>query len=635
MRAYKIEFHGYKRLWDTKCNVDGRMIAFLGPNEAGKSSILQALSWASTGDPLDPKLSTRGREAEPGVAIVRVHYRLEESDYIHLQDIAMEGKINTFVVEKHSQGDIRVGAYPSPQRESTAFNEAIRALENLINHYPGEFESENSDLSEEEIRNLLKFGVKVLQNRNSWSEEWDEEYNQLLDWLNEGIIASGNEQATPRARDVASKLEQARGLLQSPHPRVTVRQALYEQVPEFALFSDAERNLASAYELSDENIRNEIPAALANILWLAELDISELWSTIQNGDIARTRTLERNANKALAKRLGSRWRQERIDMELNVNGTVLEVLIAEHHKDGSITPLDERSDGLRVFVALVAFLARHSFDLPPILLVDEIETHLHIDAQADLVEVLSKDVQAKQVFYTTHSPGALPRDLGTGLRLVTPEKSDRSVSQIRNNFWAGGPGFTPLLFAMGAGAAAFSALRKALFCEGASDMILLPTLFRIAIDQDDIGFQVAPGISSYNGHAGELEESAIKVAYLLDGDQGGKANVKRLLSKGIDESRIVQLDNGMAIEDYIDKTRYIEVVQTLINTKMRIDIDELSTDITIGRAIEDWCLVNCVKTPSKTAIASALVQEPELIHLDPEATEKLVSIYQRITKILN
>lgn len=50
MKAYKLRFHGYKRLADTGCNVDGRMIAFLGPNEAGKSTVLNALDWFSNGD---------------------------------------------------------------------------------------------------------------------------------------------------------------------------------------------------------------------------------------------------------------------------------------------------------------------------------------------------------------------------------------------------------------------------------------------------------------------------------------------------------------------------------------------------------------------------------------------------------
>jgi predicted ATP-dependent endonuclease of OLD family len=54
----------------------------------------------------------------------------------------------------------------------------------------------------------------------------------------------------------------------------------------------------------------------------------------------------------------------------------------------------------------------------PILLLDEIETHLHYDAQADLAQMLAKQEIVAKVIYTTHSMGCLPEDLGTGVRFI-------------------------------------------------------------------------------------------------------------------------------------------------------------------------------------------------------------------------
>lgn len=45
MRLMRIEFHGFKRLVSASCNFDGILIAFLEPNEAGKSSVLEGLAW--------------------------------------------------------------------------------------------------------------------------------------------------------------------------------------------------------------------------------------------------------------------------------------------------------------------------------------------------------------------------------------------------------------------------------------------------------------------------------------------------------------------------------------------------------------------------------------------------------------
>ncbi|MBN3507929.1 AAA family ATPase [Mycolicibacterium septicum] len=414
--------------------------------------------------------------------------------------------------------------------------------------------------------------------------------------------------------------------------RKQLRDSVCARVPQFALFDSAARTLDSTYELADEGLRITPPPALGNLLWLAELDLSRLWRAIVDGDTSRARTIERQANERLRQRLGPKWRQERLDVELNVTGSRLEVLIAEGHSTGSTTTFDERSDGLRTFVALVAFLARQEYQLPPVLLVDEIETHLHLDAQADLVEVLTNDVEASQVFYTTHSPASLPRDLGTGLRLVRPDPSNRSVSLLRNDFWTSGPGYTPILFAMGAGAAAFSALRRAVFCEGPSDMILLPSLFRAAIGEDDIGFQIAQGISSYNGPKNEFEEAAARVAYLLDGDEGGGSNRKRLEDLGIVGGRIVQLDTNMAAEDYIDRNRYIEVVNGLLGDQIRTD--DLDSSVTVSRAVENWCKQRGVATPGKTAVASALVRDRHKLRLEAGAKEKLAAVHNELLAIL-
>ena len=97
-------------------------------------------------------------------------------------------------------------------------------------------------------------------------------------------------------------------------------------------------------------------------------------------------------------------------------------------------PIRERSDGLRQFVALVALAAHQPNPVPPILLIDEVETHLHYNAQADLIEVLTEQNAARQIVYTTHSAACLPQDLGLGVRVVEG-LGERTASKVRQNFW--------------------------------------------------------------------------------------------------------------------------------------------------------------------------------------------------------
>ena len=61
MRCTRINFEGYKRLANTGCNVDGRIIAFVGLNEVGKSSLLAALVWLTADEPVPLPVASMSR----------------------------------------------------------------------------------------------------------------------------------------------------------------------------------------------------------------------------------------------------------------------------------------------------------------------------------------------------------------------------------------------------------------------------------------------------------------------------------------------------------------------------------------------------------------------------------------------
>lgn len=161
------------------------------------------------------------------------------------------------------------------------------------------------------------------------------------------------------------------------------------------------------------------------------------------------------------------------------------------------------------------------------MLVDEAETHLHYDAQPDLVDALMKERSARQVIYSTLSIGRLPPDLGCGIRAV--EQTPQECSRVRNSYWTVEPagaervGYTPLLFAMGDRLLSLTVPRAGVLVEGPADTVLLPTLFRETTSLEVLPYRFAPrvadllqaAIAELNFHAGE-------VTVLVDGDQGGR-----------------------------------------------------------------------------------------------------------------
>jgi predicted ATP-dependent endonuclease of OLD family len=225
--------------------------------------------------------------------------------------------------------------------------------------------------------------------------------------------------------------------------------------------------------------------------------------------VADVATRRNAANRRLLKAFEQNWNQQGIAVQIEVQGNILHIQ-ATTPEDSGLSDIGERSDGMRWFAALLAY--PHGWDDRPILLVDEIERHLHYDAQSDLVDVLAKQSFTSMVIYTTHSFGCLPHDLGTGVRVVQP--IDAATSRLENGFWKRGSGFSPLLASMGAAAISFTPTRHALIAEGAADAIMLPTLLRQATEEDRLGFQVAPGLSSVAGASvPDLEAEAGRVAF--------------------------------------------------------------------------------------------------------------------------
>ncbi len=142
MKAYKIEINGYKRLAKVTCNIDGKMIAFVGQNEAGKSSLLEALSWHSTdSEPLPARFATRSQATDPEIPTVMVHYALEEEDREVLEDLALDKLPTSFVLAKYQDGRIGTDVSPWVGRPPQPFDDAIEALREIQSVFPAEFEA--------------------------------------------------------------------------------------------------------------------------------------------------------------------------------------------------------------------------------------------------------------------------------------------------------------------------------------------------------------------------------------------------------------------------------------------------------------------------------------------------------------
>ena len=502
MRLVKMRLRRFRRFEDATISLDAPVVAVVGPNESGKTSLLKALVQLASSNSLDNRDITRG----------------------------------------YSPEDTRIEATYLLSREET----------------------------------------QKLQARDSGLSD--------IRW----ITASKNQSGE---RSFATN----RALPQEYDP------VLEDMLPPILEFTDDDRHLRSEYHLQEN--QRDWNKAIHNLAALAGFDMKQLADATNSGQPELYENILAKANRQLAVELAESWSQAELEVRLNVIPPN-ELAVYVETDGGSTFRLADRSDGLRTFVALVAFLATMKPKHPPILVLDEAESHLHWDAQADLVNLFHFQKEVTQTIYSTHSPGCLPHDLGHGVRAVVQDEQRPDRSSIQNWIWESDSGYRPLLLKMGASTAALTPHRQAVVTEGVSDFILLPSLLREAVGKTVLEYQIVPGIAQRSAEeVRALDAESEAVLYLIDGDEGRKSNSGVLKDAGIPDTRVNVLPDDMAIEDLVAG----ETLVAAINEELRRSGCTRTLNLTlpdVGRnaVLKEWYSEHSVTPPRKRAVASRVLE---------------------------
>jgi hypothetical protein len=571
MRLVRIQIVGFGRLTNSSFSADRKLTAVLGPNEAGKSTLLKSLLSLNGDDPIPHSARNRTSNVNDEDIVVEAEYRLDPQDTQIFADRVWVGIPNRMIVKKRASG-LRtfefdhLAAHPAKtwKDAKSALNSFRAQIDDAL------AVSDSLSPEDNEMREIISTGIGNL------SAELDA---QIITMSPEAMTLLGEQISEQLKSTLADRaafepvLLATASLTSEPNPAITMETHLASRRPAFEYFSETDRDLQHEYLFSD--LETEVPKALENLMSLAGKSLSEI---IPNA-LRRTAvsTAQDEATETLQHVFQSAWKQHLISVKFGYEPDRIIVLVKDHGPGGQTIAFDERSDGLRTFVALTAFLSTRGGTVPPILLIDEAEARLHWDAQADLISVLQSSSEVGQIIYTTHSPGCLPPDLGTGIIFVQPDENDSNSSRVRRDFWSVDAhqafGASPILFLMGASAAAFSRVRRAIVAEGPSDMMLLPTLFRAATRLSELDFQVVPGISTTSKeHLGGLDGQGVRVVYLVDGDAQGIEWRRQLMEDGsVDEARIKSLPQDMAVEDLFDRDFYVGLFLELAGRDEQVD----------------------------------------------------------------
>lgn len=646
MQLISCDINGFRRFENVKVNLDSRLLAIVGPNEAGKTSLLDVLSAIGDDDEIAGADLTRGVEHDPGESVIELWFSLDDHERNMANDVPIKGVPNWYVWGKRKNGTRYHYLNPKLHRDKSSREKLVDQLDRTLRNVRLRKElseyfslpSDSADKPNEQIT-LEELIGRVREAADTETEnlsiEVIREAQLLRDILGEQLEKLPTTKAGSFRKSVALIEKFARDE-EGRHPKDSLADRIGEKRPQVLFFSDDDRQLASDYSI---DILNDPPKSLRNLLDLADVDIPGLRRAARTDDHGAVEYIIQKANERLEQQFEDAWQQFRVYVRLRVDQEAIRILLPSA---GTYSQIAERSDGLRSFIALYSFISIEAGKNKPILLVDEAEAHLHYDAQADLVRVLENQESAAQVIYTTHSAGCLPNDLGTAVRVIEPEMSDegldKSRSKISNSFWEGGPGFSPLLYAMGASVLASVRSRMAVYTEGAADAILFPSLFKEAIDKQTLDFQVLQGLAEASEQ--DLEELQLEFsrrAYIVDGDEAGRAHAKTLRAAGIRDDEIVALDDGLVTEHLVSPDVYIKAVNKEL-ARSHGEASMISPNDIPGDAVAfaaRWCDTRGIGFPKKTKIASHIVDfRRDAPIVNPEYAGQLIDLHRTISSIL-
>ena len=625
--------HGFRRFGGsqpTRVRLDSPLVCLIGANEVGKSTLLDALTISGDSESVDRREWTRGERLPDDREIIKLRYRLEsgEEKLLRQQDSGKDlAKVRWLVKTLQADGSFSVDLEPGPpHRQFEPRRSLASSLRREIESedWPPESQAKGTPAGPQRMEQLLA----ALESDSIYITDDLPKLGALADWMEE----RGRDSALVRVMRSVHELES------QADPIDEGRHALEERVPRFVRFEPSARQLDDEYELVD--VVDGPPPPLHNLARLAKLDLGLLLEQIQDDLTGSVRATLDAANAVLQDEFAA-WRQKPpVTVSFDRSGTTLLI----HVQSGSGVPMKprERSEGLRQFVALVALTAGEGHLVPPILLIDEAEMHLHYDAQADLLEVLSKQTTAAQVIYTTHSSACLPEDLGSSVRVVRGV-ADEMRSEVAQQFWSDDVGLVPLLLAMGAGSMAFVPLRPAVIAEGGSELVLLPSLIKEAAGVPKLGYQVVPGAAGVPPmRIAGLDLEGVRTAWVLDGDRGGKNRREYLIKQDVPEERIHLLtdgSDGLELEDFISPETYVAAVNSYakdVQAKSDFEVSDLPAESCRRHdAVVSWFADQDKPQPGKTAIANKVLELRGSQRLsDPDRRPLLRELHQTLRKQL-
>jgi len=597
LRLRKFRVQAFRCIHDSGDIVVGDLAAFVGRNESGKTTILQALTMLNK-DEVISELDLCDEMTER----LKSEIRIVEGDF----------ELN------HDETEIVKERFPD-------FH--ITKLKIFRTNKDPEIQYDFGDIkiSEEEDKNLEHWqnSTKQLSNfvesiPNYISKKLDTDFFTSNTPKDKKIIQAELDEFDNSLRDAATDEQQVISEWEKVYADITknVKKILIDNTetdalknfigdnlhPRFVYFSDYKKILGNI-NLSEyiKESENEASAGIEyiegfdraetvrNLLYLAELDIEKL-EGFKSSPSKLIKFLN-TASKNLTQRLNPSWKGEAINVELRLNpGNILSVVLSDVHKDGTITNtglLNRRAEGFKwTFSFIVNFAAetQRSELKEAILLLDEPARNLHPTQQAGISDLLKNLAGSNQVLYATHSPFMI-FDYTPGNLLVVELDKKKHLSRIFYDYWkADDATLTPILYGLSKGLVGSITDREVgynsrplIIVESMSDTMYL-NAFDKFLQDPNISMNPLNVVPAYSKNSVLplsifYHTHGYNTFVLLDNDYESNQIAEQLKNNKFSETQIIFFERDgnllQSIEDYMITEDYLYAVNQTYEIKLR------------------------------------------------------------------
>lgn len=385
----KIRIQNFKSIIDTTIDFNDNIFVLAGQNEAGKSSILEALN-------------------------------VFEDEIIDKENLNFE---------EESKGNLKQSVAITYSVNDKAFYECFEELcAKLVE------ESLKKTIPDFKLFNIEKLSkLKEFTLTRSINFEKDNEFSlELNEPAFEIIKASLNGLPNENENIVTTLVKIIRPFIDIKSNRNNIILNLWKSCPDIILFDDVAELLPDYIYISDLiNEDNNVKGykAVKNIeaiIGINFISLSQKSTTLKKGSVE-------SAHKSITATFQSDWKQKiagnnqvEINFELGFDKTGKEIITFYlKSKDGVYLEPRRRSKGLIWFLSLWLELKASESSNKIIFLFDEPGLNLHVKANNDMLSVFKKLAKnGHQIIYSTHSPSLIELDKlhNIGLVLNTEKK---------------------------------------------------------------------------------------------------------------------------------------------------------------------------------------------------------------------